>query len=636
MKAAGIFLIIAILLCINGCKKPTIEDSITQQKTTEQILTSDNFDWKMSRTVEFNISSNKNEEIRIMSVDRQVIFHKGKHDGKGNYSAKVGIPYTYQQVYVNDQLVDIGNKSVNINLATNKAVQLTNYCLLFDGVDDYVNLGDITQLNNASTFTIEGWANQTTNTDNERIFHKYSDGDNDISIAPYGGSFIIEIGNGSNSYGEWAAYSATVTSGTWFHWAVVYDGSGVTDADKLKLYINGNTTPIVLAFTGTIPATTSAALASDDATLSPSSADFFGGYMDEVRVWSDVRTPTEINTNYNKVISTSSTGLVAYYRMDEGTGTSIEDLTSNTYNGTINGCSWALYVNAWDSDGDGVTDLNDDYEMDATRAYDNFYPAADTGTVVFEDLWPGIGDYDFNDLVMGYRFKTVTNASNDVVEIFAYFFLRANGAVLENGFGFELPDAVGGLMTDLVVSGYTHADGYITINGTTKLESGQTNPVIIVNDNVSNSMDGYSNTEQWRPYVSPVALTITMTPSGGPYTAGDFSISTWSPFLIIDKTRGSELHLLDYVPTDLMNTALFGIYSDASVPATNDYYKTSTNLPWALDFPVWYNYPIEKADISTAYLHFVEWAESSGASYTDWYTNTGAGYRNTSKIYQTP
>ncbi len=635
MRARFIIIVIGIGLCVAGCQKPKVSETVQLQKTTSEIEVSENFDWKMSRTVEFTINSNQAEEIRILSADRRITFHKGKHDGKGEYYTKVGIPFTHQQVYVNNQLIDLNSKSVFVNFPQLKGAQLTNYCLSFDGVNDYVNLGDIFQLNNVASFTIEGWANQTTNTDTEIIFSKFSDASNDIALYTNGGTLYIDLGNGSDSYATWAGYSATLTSGTWFHWAVVYDGSGVANADRLKLFINGNTTPIVLAFTGTIPATTSSALSGDDAQLS-TTANPFGGYMDEFRVWSDVRTPAEINTNYNKIISTSSSGLVAYYRMDEGTGSSIEDVTTNTYDGTISGSTWALFVNGWDSDGDGVTDLNDDYEMDATRAYDNFYPAADTGTVVFEDLWPGIGDYDFNDMVMGYRFKTVTNASNEVVEIFGYFFLRANGAVLENGFGFELPDAVGGLMTDLVVSGYTHNEGYITINGTTKLESGQTNPVIVVNDNISNSMDGFSNTEQWRAYVNPIELTITMTPSGGPYTAANFSISTWNPFMIIDKTRGSELHLLDYVPTDLMNTALFGTYSDASVPASNDYYKTSANHPWALDFPVWFNYPIEKADISTAYLHFVEWAESSGASYTDWYSNTAAGYRNTSKIYQTP
>ena len=36
------------------------------------------------------------------------------------------------------------------------------YSLNFDGVDDYLDCGDVTTLDNASTFTYSGWYNQTT------------------------------------------------------------------------------------------------------------------------------------------------------------------------------------------------------------------------------------------------------------------------------------------------------------------------------------------------------------------------------------------------------------------------------------------------------------------------------------------
>ena len=60
---------------------------------------------------------------------------------------------------------------------------------------------------------------------------------------------------------------------------------------------------------------------------------------------------------------------------------------------------------------------------------------------------------------------------------------------------------------------------------------------------------------------------------------------------------------------------------------------TKKNYPWALNFSGDFKYPIEQAAINTAYLHFFDWAASGGASYKDWYSNTGAGYRNTSNIY---
>jgi hypothetical protein len=45
----------------------------------------------------------------------------------------------------------------------------------------------------------------------------------------------------------------------------------------------------------------------------------FGGAIDEVRLWNIVRTPTQIQTNTNRVISASDTnGLVNYFRFDDG------------------------------------------------------------------------------------------------------------------------------------------------------------------------------------------------------------------------------------------------------------------------------------------------------------------------------
>ncbi len=56
--------------------------------------------------------------------------------------------------------------------------------------------------------------------------------------------------------------------------------------------------------------------------------------------------------------------------------------------------------------GDGVPNDEDDYPEDPTRAFNSY----DTASVAFEDLWPAMGDYDFNDLVLGCTYKIVTNA----------------------------------------------------------------------------------------------------------------------------------------------------------------------------------------------------------------------------------
>jgi LruC domain-containing protein len=137
------------------------------------------------------------------------------------------------------------------------------------------------------------------------------------------------------------------------------------------------------------------------------------------------------------------------------------------------------------------------------------------------------------------------------------------------------------------------------------------------------------------PYVDPdtVIINIGLTPDK--YTLADLGLTGFNPFLIVDKERGKEVHLPDYPPTSLVNTGYFGTGQDDSDPATGKYYKTSNNLPWAISIASSYDYTIESAQITSAYLKFASWAESSGSQYPDWYLGT-AGYRDEANIYQVP
>lgn len=288
-----------------------------------------------------------------------------------------------------------------------------------------------------------------------------------------------------------------------------------------------------------------------------------------------------------------------------------------------------------DTDGDGVDDGDDDYPDDPDRAFDNYFPASGPGTLAYEDLWPGKGDYDFNDLVLDYRFKTVTNSSNKIVETYGTFTIKAFGATLENGFGFQLPNSNIN-SSDITVTGYDLQEGYITL-GSNGLEEGQSNPTIIVYDNAFNIMEHPGtgigvNTELSAPYVTPETLTIYIDYADNTYTLAQLDIGNFNPFIIIDLERGKEVHLPDYTPTDLADGNYFGTYEDDSNPATGRYYKTENNLPWAINIYESFDYPIEKREISTAYNHFIEWAESGGVSFQDWYQDN-SGYRNENNIY---
>ena len=117
-----------------------------------------------------------------------------------------------------------------------------------------------------------------------------------------------------------------------------------------------------------------------------------------------------------------------------------------------------------------------------------------------------------------------------------------------------------------------------------------------------------------------------------PITFSQLDIGNFNPFIIVNQVRGVEVHLPDYLPSSLADQNMLGTFDDASDAGTGKYYVTATNLPWAINIPVLFQYPIEKTDITQVYYHFAEWAESGGQQYQDWYENL-PGYRNNALIY---
>lgn len=289
-----------------------------------------------------------------------------------------------------------------------------------------------------------------------------------------------------------------------------------------------------------------------------------------------------------------------------------------------------------DADGDGVSDENDDYPDDAERAFKIYYPGEEEyASLAFEDNWPGKGDYDFNDMVIDYNFLEVVNSNNELVDMDAEYRFIAAGATLINGFGFEMDLAPSDISN---VTGTSLVDGYINTmaNGT---EAGQDKATIIVTDNIFTQLPHPGggigvNTSPGETYVTPTTLNISLSTTD-PVSLSEAGRPPYNPFMIVDQIRGREVHLPDQPPTALANQSYFGTEHDDSNPATGKYYMTENNLPWGINLPEHFDYPVEKAEIISAYLHFAAWAESAGNVYEDWYTNE-SGYRNEGNIYQVP
>jgi LruC domain-containing protein len=266
------------------------------------------------------------------------------------------------------------------------------------------------------------------------------------------------------------------------------------------------------------------------------------------------------------------------------------------------------------------------------------------GTLAYEDLWPGKGDYDFNDLVVDYDFEITKDNQEVVKSITAEFVVKAFGASLHNGFGFTLPTVS---PSDIV-----SVSGYDVVNNTTfniagnGVENGQSKATFIVFDDVRRIMPQTTggigvNTQLAYDYIDPVKIVLEIVFADNAITFSELNIGDFNPFLIVNTInngipleRGLEIHLPNYEPSDLFDITYFGQADDDSSVASGRYFVTDNNLPWAINIAEEFDWVIEFQDITGAYLNFAEWAESGGSNFDDWYKDF-SGYRNNSLIYPT-
>ncbi len=214
--------------------------------------------------------------------------------------------------------------------------QQGGYALQFDGTKN-VNCGTSASLNITGTaITLEAWVFPTafsTNSWENVIVNKLANLSHGYNLR-CGGDGIVEfyVSNTFANTGYAISDAKSLPLNTWTHLAGTYDGANV------KLYINGKlvkSTPWTYAITSTdLPLY----IGNHGVPGYPDRP--FIGKIDEVRVWNIARTEAEINANIFKEIGTHA-NLKAYYKMSDGTGTSLTDNSGNNNTGTLtNGPVW--------------------------------------------------------------------------------------------------------------------------------------------------------------------------------------------------------------------------------------------------------------------------------------------------------
>ncbi|MDQ3046360.1 MAG: FG-GAP-like repeat-containing protein [Bacteroidota bacterium] len=180
----------------------------------------------------------------------------------------------------------------------------------FDGVNDYINLPSESTFDFTTNMTVEAWIKVNSfSVANQAVITK---GNESWRITRAGTTNALQFSIITSVFGFPLEYSATgtrsVNDGEWHHVAATYNGSQVI------LYIDG-TLDVYTSCTYNIDNNTFPVQIGSNAELSGLN---FNGQIDEVRIWNVAQPNTTIKNNMNKSLVGSETGLLAYYKLDDG------------------------------------------------------------------------------------------------------------------------------------------------------------------------------------------------------------------------------------------------------------------------------------------------------------------------------
>lgn len=247
-------------------------------------------------------------------------------------------------------------------------------------------------------------------------------------------------------------------------------------------------------------------------------------------------------------------------------------------------------------------------------------------TFAFEDNWPGYGDFDMNDLIIVMTQKALKiDKSGAVTHIEINLNLRAVGATKTLGAGICFTKLPANLQpTKLILS-----DNNISF------ETGQaTATLLLFNDAHKELWAKEFNEKEKR--INTLTNSVTFKKDTKEYTiimdipatanvkVEDLNISNIDIFAITtpatEKTKRTEVHQVDFAPTNLANSKQFGTGDDNSI-LTGKYYLSRDNLAWAIVIPDEFAWPIESQKITNVYDKFASWVTTGGSQSNDWYNS---------------
>jgi len=219
-----------------------------------------------------------------------------------------------------------------------------NYSLSFDGVDDYVDLGNPSDFDYLmdSDFSISFNFKVSSNMDRSQHILCMGDG-----MANYQNRFIlVEFSADGLLKAVFRGNTESLTTYVSFSPELnqYYNIVWLRDIDNtFELWVDGYLVDTNVDVAGAAdPFTDDRPLLLGSQSLNNNS--FFNGYIDNLGLWTNILTESQIQTSMSTELNGDEPGLIGYWNFNEGSGATASDATSNGNDGTIYGATWSTDV----------------------------------------------------------------------------------------------------------------------------------------------------------------------------------------------------------------------------------------------------------------------------------------------------
>jgi len=226
-----------------------------------------------------------------------------------------------------------------ILMISNPVAGSGDYSLQFDGSDDYVNCGNDTSLQiSGKQLTLEALVK--VNEFKDEVYQGCVITKDENDAAAHDAGYMIRIGSngivnfniGSNGWNELNTPQNTLMQYLLYHVSATYDGN------HMRIYINGEEKAKSGSASFNIGNAVDQPLLIGDSPQWPGRS--FNGKIDEVRVWNIARSQSQIQKTMNDTLNqnyyfTADSGLVGYWRLNEGDGQFTGDLSVYSNHGIL-------------------------------------------------------------------------------------------------------------------------------------------------------------------------------------------------------------------------------------------------------------------------------------------------------------